>query len=163
MSSSESVADGTNELWKRYLDDFMFHKFQLRPNAGPIAQYFSIHLLQDYFRPLQQESNILRRLLCLHAHVHVHKLSLARATSLLRMLNKLDSDLPSTTQPSSSVSMSQANHPSGHIIQNRQEDFAIFIINRFFATLRALFKSQPDGKVLRSWYKVCQDMVSIAT
>lgn len=160
MAQSKSVTKGMGDLWKRYLDDFMYHKFLLNCFAGPITQDFSIHILEDYFKPLEKETDMLTRLLSLHAHVHVHQLSLARGTALLRVLNRLDSALPATVQQQNSFSSSLPDEHPRSITQNRQDDFAIYIINRFFATLQAVFKSKSlFSKALSSWYTVCQDMV----
>ncbi len=157
MSASENSLEDRSDLWRRYLDDFICHEFLL--SAGALTQDFSIPILKDYFLPLEQESNMLTRLLSLHALVHVHKLTLARATALLRTLNRLDFALPPTDPQGGSFSLSQANHKAGSIIQNRQEDLAIYIIDRLFATLHALFRAGRDIESLRTWHKGCQDVV----
>ena len=155
METDNSSAGESSELWQRYLNDFMYNKFLLS------SQDISIQILKDYFHSLTQERDMMKRLVALHAHVHVHKLSLARATALLRTLNRIESALPSTIQLSGSLFVLQPAEASGYVLQNRQEDLAVYIISKFFTTLHTLLMSQMDSEKLMCWYKACQNMVCV--
>ena len=162
ISRDERVTGQVGELWQRYLRDFMQLKFHLVSLSDESTmEDLGVQILKDYFSPLNQAHDVLTRLVALHAHVHVHQLSLARATSILRTLNRLEIAFsPSVMQRADRFSCAESLQISGYIFQHRQDDLAIFIINRFFTTLQALLQDPLDSNGLQCWYKSCQDMVS---
>ena len=155
MRTDDNSAEESFDLLQRYLNDFMYNKFLLS------SQDLSIQILQEYFGPLRKEKDMLKRLIALHAHAHVHKLSLAQATALLRTVKRIENVLPSSTLLSSSLFAAQPAEISGHVLQNRREDLAIYMICKFFTTLRTLLQSHLDMQKLMCWYKVCQDLVCV--
>ena len=74
------------ELWTRYFNDFVLHKLRLdsEDSAGGIAQ----QMLYTFMSQLHS-LEALKRVIHLHAYLHVYQLDLAKLASILRPLNKL--------------------------------------------------------------------------
>ena len=80
--------DAENILWSRYLEDFL-HLRLLPENYTDLgSEDLSVEILTKYFEPLNCEPNIVRRLVSLHTHVHIHQLDGVQLISILSILTK---------------------------------------------------------------------------
>ena len=135
-------------LWHRYLKDFEIQKHLITSECEE-------DILEQYLSPLMKESDILLRLISLHAHVNVHQIKLARVARLLRSLGYLH------PPERSSKYLIQPMKSSNQII-GRGEDFAIFLINNLYTVIKDICcEEEFNEEHFNTWFKSYLEMVRI--
>ena len=150
---------GKSQIWKRYLKDFIHHKLLLEySKKEQFRETIHVLILEDYFSPLEWETDILSRMVSLHAHINVHQLHLARLIAALSTLQKLHPGLD--VPPSDGILFA---HPmkTSEQLSSRYKDFVVFVINNLFSSLQNVltWEGSECTEGLDSWYKSYLEMV----
>ena len=125
-----------NDLWLRYFKDFRFHRLHLDDEG------ISKQVLEAYFGQLHKVEPV-HRIVILHVNLKVNKLDLAKITSLLRPLIKL--------QSSSKSSSCSPSFPT--VMLGTKEYLTEFVINTLFnALIDSYNHADKTWTELSTWY-----------
>ena len=162
--------DAENILWSRYLEDFL-HLRLLPENYTDLgSEDLSVEILTKYFEPLNCEPNIVRRLVSLHTHVHIHQLDGVQLISILSILTKT-CVAPSIHRATSSYMGSESKQSLLKSVQpmqtpqklfNSYQCLASFVISVLFASLQRILCKQSlliSMKESHEWFSSFLNMV----
>ena len=163
--------DAENILWSRYLEDFLHLRLLPEDYTDLGSEDLSIEILKKYFEPLDCECNIVRRLVSLHIHVHIHQLDGVQLISILSILTKTCVS-PSIHRASSSYMVSESKHSLLRSVQpmqtpekllNSYQCLASFVISVLFASLQRILhkKSFISMNESHEWFSSYLNMVRI--
>lgn len=146
--------DGTEKmeiLWARYLHDFIHYKLLASIETTDTERYL-MEVLKEYFSPLQQEVNVLHRIIALHIHINLNHLHLARVVSTLLSVNQLI-----RIEESFKFIRPMVQEQNGETISCRMKDLAIYIATDMFNALTSAIECKED---FQTWYNGYFNMVS---
>lgn len=139
-------------LWDKYLQDFFHYKLlaSIEFEKNDIGEYL-MKMLEEYFRPLKQERNVVRRIISLHTHIKLNRLYLARVINTLHSVNHF---LMAENEHSFIRPMGE----EAGSISCRNSDLAEYIVKDMF---RALTKAMVSPQAyFECWYEAYFNLVS---
>ena len=161
--------DAENILWSRYLEDFLHLRLLPEDYTDLGSEDLSIEILKKYFEPLDCEPNIVRRLVSLHTHVHIHQLDGVQLISILSILTKTCVS-PSIRRASFRYMGLESKHSLLKSVQSMQtpekllnsyQCLASFVISVLFASLQEILHNQSSISMKESheWFSSYLNMV----
>ena len=152
-----------NELWQKYLADFIKHKCMSESQNTPITQSlpeatFKIILspvIEAYFdfnHNIKSEDPM-SLLAWVHVRSEVHKMDLTQTINQMQRLEPFLRNQPQDTLSGAAVSL----------LSPIKKDVGSFVIQRSFDSLNNIVFQLSDEKTedLRQWYLAYRDIVSI--
>ena len=151
---AENEVPDVHMLWDKYLQDFFHYKLlaSIKLEKDDTGEYL-MKMLEEYFRPLKQERNVVRRIISLHTHIKLNRLYLARVINTLHSVNHF---LMAGNECS-------FIHPMGEDadrISCRNKDLAEYVVNDMYKALTKAMDMKSQN-FFECWYEAYFNLVSL--
>ena len=133
----EAFEKDSGELWQLYLQDFIHYMLHLE--ISPLTE----QILQPYIA-VEEDSDVLTRLVKIHVYLRLHKLDLAKVERILKPISKIQPE----ANPAASVSVVPLVSSS---------TLAALVVDVFFNYISYL--NETDSEKFEQWYGSYRDIV----